>query len=69
MLGRSAVLCDDGTRTPTTRGTVDSFGEIYRVHLARIYRFCLSQLRDPSDAEDVTSETVVRKLFEQVEVP
>jgi RNA polymerase sigma-70 factor (ECF subfamily) len=29
---------------------------VYRVHLASVYAFCLSQLRNATDAEDVTGE-------------
>jgi RNA polymerase sigma factor (sigma-70 family) len=32
------------------------FEEVYRAHLARLYLFCLSQVRNPADAEDLTAE-------------
>ena len=34
----------------------ETFEEIYRIHASSVYRFCLSQLRDPSDAEDIAAE-------------
>jgi RNA polymerase sigma-70 factor (ECF subfamily) len=33
-----------------------AFEEVYRLHAPRIYRFCLSQLRNPDDAEDVVAD-------------
>lgn len=39
-----------------------SFDEVYREHAARVYRFCLSQVRDPAEAEDVAAEVFVSAL-------
>lgn len=35
---------------------------LYRRHVEAIYRFVLAQVRDPADAEDLTSETFARML-------
>ncbi|MBJ7593696.1 MAG: sigma-70 family RNA polymerase sigma factor [Candidatus Dormibacteraeota bacterium] len=35
---------------------VRPFDEVYRDHADAVYRFCLSQLRDPDVAEDVTGD-------------
>jgi RNA polymerase sigma-70 factor, ECF subfamily len=32
------------------------FEEVYRTHLARVYLFCLSQVRNTADAEDLAAE-------------
>jgi RNA polymerase sigma-70 factor, ECF subfamily len=39
-----------------------TFDEVYREHAARVYRFCLSQLRNPTEAEDVAAEVFVSAL-------
>src|SRR5690242_11822553 len=33
------------------------FEEVYRAHLARVYLFCLSQVRNAADAEDLAAES------------
>jgi RNA polymerase sigma factor (sigma-70 family) len=38
------------------------FDEVYREHAARVYRFCLSQVRDPAEAEDIAAEVFVSAL-------
>lgn len=35
------------------------FEDVYRAQAARVYRFCLSQVRDRADAEDVAAEVFV----------
>jgi RNA polymerase sigma-70 factor (ECF subfamily) len=35
---------------------VTPFDEVYRDHADAVYRFCVSQLRDPETAEDVTGD-------------
>jgi len=32
------------------------FDEVYRTHATRVYRYCLSQVGNPIDAEDLTAE-------------
>jgi len=39
-----------------SQANVAAFSEVYRANVTGVYRFCLSQLRNPSDAEDVTAE-------------
>ena len=46
---------------PTPVGTL-SFEQVYREHAACVYRFCLSLLRDPAEAEDVAAEVFVSAL-------
>jgi RNA polymerase sigma-70 factor, ECF subfamily len=55
-------------------GDADAFGQIYDEYAARIFRFMLAQVREPSDAEDLTSQVflkVVRSLgrYEERGVP
>lgn len=38
------------------------FEEVYRRHAAHIYRFCVSQLRQPAAAEDATADVFVAAL-------
>lgn len=38
------------------------FEELYRRHAAGIYRFCLSQTHNPSEAEDVAADVFVAAL-------
>lgn len=47
--------------SPAPVGTL-TFDEVYREHAARVYRFCLSQLRNPTEAEDVAAEVFVSAL-------
>jgi RNA polymerase sigma-70 factor (ECF subfamily) len=37
-------------------GAVTPFDEVYRDHADAVYRFCVSQLRDPDTAEDLTGD-------------
>ena len=41
-------------------GDVAAFGEIYDTHVDRVYRYLLYRVREPSDAEDLTSEVFTR---------
>lgn len=46
-------------------GSIDHFNLLYEAYFPRVYRFALTRLRDPGDAEDVTQEvflTVFRAL-------
>jgi RNA polymerase sigma factor (sigma-70 family) len=46
---------------PTGLGTL-AFDEVYREHVARVYRFCLSQVRNATEAEDLAAEVFVSAL-------
>ncbi len=41
-------------------GDVAAFGEIYDTHVDSVYRYLLYRVREPSDAEDLTSEVFTR---------
>ena len=41
-------------------GDVAAFGEIYDTHVESVYRYLLYRVREPSDAEDLTSEVFTR---------
>ena len=41
-------------------GDVAAFGEIYDTHVDSVYRYLLYRVRQPSDAEDLTSEVFTR---------
>ena len=45
------------------RGDAEAFGLLYRLHLARVYRFVHYRVSDPLEAEDLT-ETVFLKAWE-----
>ncbi|GAA3448876.1 RNA polymerase sigma factor [Dactylosporangium matsuzakiense] len=42
--------------------TAPAFEAVYRAHAAAVYRFCLSQVRSPAEAEDVAAEVFVSAL-------
>ncbi|MGH7721542.1 MAG: RNA polymerase sigma factor [Candidatus Dormibacteria bacterium] len=43
-------------------GPADDFEPVYRAQAPAIYRFCLTQLRDPSAAEDAAADVFVSAL-------
>jgi RNA polymerase sigma-70 factor (ECF subfamily) len=43
-------------------GDADAFGQIYDEYAWRIFRFMLAQVREPSDAEDLTSQVFLKVL-------
>jgi RNA polymerase sigma-70 factor, ECF subfamily len=45
-----------------TRVGTHSFEQVYREHAGCVYRFCLSLVRDPAEAEDVAAEVFVSAL-------
>jgi RNA polymerase sigma-70 factor (ECF subfamily) len=47
--------------SPAEAGAL-TFDEVYREHSARVYRYCLSQVRNAADAEDVAAEVFVSAL-------
>lgn len=40
-------------------GDIEAFAELYRTYYADLYRFALYTLKNPTDAEDAVSETVI----------
>lgn len=40
-------------------GDIEAFAELYRAYYADLYRFALYTLKNPDDAEDAVSETVI----------
>ena len=44
------------------RGQRDAFARIYETHVDRVYRYLLSRLGQPADAEDVTAEVFIRAM-------
>jgi RNA polymerase sigma-70 factor, ECF subfamily len=55
--GRSAIA----HTSPAELGVL-TFDQVYRDHAARVYRFCLAQVRDPVEAEDIAAEVFVSAL-------
>ncbi len=54
--GEGTVRCRHGSGQGAFEDD-DSFESIYRGHVGEVYRFSLSRLRNPHDAEDVTQST------------
>lgn len=42
------------------KGDKEAFGDLYEMHLKRIYRFLFFQLKDEQTAEDLTEETFIK---------
>ena len=43
-------------------GQRDAFARLYESHVERVYRYLLSRLGQPADAEDVTAEVFIRAM-------
>ncbi|HET9455714.1 MAG TPA: RNA polymerase sigma factor [Candidatus Limnocylindrales bacterium] len=50
----------DGLPTSGTRRT--PFADVARIHLDRLYGFCVRLANDPTDAEDLVQETLLRAM-------
>lgn len=44
-------------------GVLAPFEQVYHEHAASVHRFCLSQMRDPALAEDMTHDIFMRALL------
>ena len=44
------------------RGQGDAFARLYETHVERVYRYLVSRLGQPADAEDVTAEVFIRAM-------
>ena len=44
------------------RGQREAFAQLYETHVQRVYRYLLSRLGQPADAEDVTAEVFIRAM-------
>jgi RNA polymerase sigma-70 factor, ECF subfamily len=53
---------DEGALVERIKHDRAAFGELYELHRGPIHRFVLARVRNPADAEDVTSETFLRAL-------
>jgi RNA polymerase sigma factor (sigma-70 family) len=56
------LLSDDRLAAQSTRGDSRAFAELYRRHHQRLYRYCLTLLRDPEDAADMLQTTMAKAL-------
>jgi len=57
------VHCDDIVRELVERsicGDIEAFGELYGIHIDRIYRYIYYQVRDKSVSEDLTEEVFLK---------
>jgi len=46
--------------TRAVEGDGDAFGELYDLHVARIYRYIYYMTRSPTEAEDLTAQTFLK---------
>lgn len=53
---------DEERLAAAARRDPDAFGELYRVHVAQVYRFCLRRLGDREAAEDATAQVFTKAL-------
>ncbi|NQW24399.1 MAG: sigma-70 family RNA polymerase sigma factor [SAR202 cluster bacterium] len=44
------------------RGDRDAFAQLYEANVERVYRYLLSRLHEPADAEDVTAEVFIQAM-------
>ena len=44
------------------RGDREAFARLYEAHVERVYRYLLGRMREPADAEDVTTEVFIRAM-------
>lgn len=44
------------------RGDRDAFAQLYEANVERVYRYLLSRLGEPADAEDVTAEVFINAM-------
>lgn len=52
----------EAPRTPAADATSASFSEVVRDHLERLYGFCIRLSNDPTEAEDLVQETLLRAM-------
>ncbi|HUE99945.1 MAG TPA: hypothetical protein VMN99_11865 [Anaerolineales bacterium] len=53
---------DDSRLAQQARADPEAFAELYRRHVASIYRYHLAHMGDVKDAEDLTSQTCIAAL-------
>ncbi len=58
----SALTLADETLARLAAQNADAFAELYRRHVARVYRYLLSRAGDADDAQELTAETFMAAL-------
>jgi RNA polymerase sigma-70 factor (ECF subfamily) len=68
VIASSPLLTANGLPDAEIVATHPPFEDVYALHVAAVYRFCLSQVRDPCAAEDATAEvfTAALKAYDRV---
>jgi DNA-directed RNA polymerase specialized sigma24 family protein len=59
---RATDLTGPMARTVEGRAERRSFADVAREHLDRLYGFCVRLTNDPSDADDLVQETLLRGM-------
>ena len=44
------------------RGDRDAFAQLYEANVERVYRYLMSRLGEPADAEDITAEVFIQAM-------
>jgi RNA polymerase sigma-70 factor (ECF subfamily) len=57
-----------GSQITQSMDDLQPFEDIYREHRSRVYRFCLTRIRDPTTAEDIANDVFVSafRVYDQV---
>lgn len=45
------------------------FEQVYRTYGPSLYRFCLIQMKNPADAEDILQEVFCKRLYRRRSLP
>ncbi len=53
---------EDGLVRAAQGGQREAFARLYETHVERVYRYLMSRLGQPADAEDVTAEVFIRAM-------
>ena len=61
-LANQSLQMDDSELASQARSDAEAFGELYRRHVTRVYRYHMAHTWNAKDAEDLTSQTFMAAL-------